>query len=133
MSDLHQTRTMTGIVHNIFAPPESRFFSDNISSIAGTSSDFFFWGGVTAISTSESDQLKFIMHPDAENFVIEKHRSYSCLWTKMFAICLICTAFTTRRNGRIESSVVAIAIPSVRLSVRLSVCHTPVLCQNDCT
>jgi len=23
--------------------------------------------------------------------------------------------------------------PSVDLSVRLSVCHTPVLCQNDCT
>ena len=40
------------------------------------------------------------------------------------------------RNARIASAVLATAIPSVRLSVcRLSVClsvrHTPVLCQND--
>ena len=45
--------------------------------------------------------------------------------------------FTARRNARIASAVLAIAIPSaclsVRLSVRPSVCHTPVLCQNDGT
>ena len=35
--------------------------------------------------------------------------------------------FTARRNARIASAVLAMAIPSVRLSV----CHTPVLCQND--
>jgi len=41
------------------------------------------------------------------------------------------------RNARIASAVLATAIPSVRLSVGLSVCpsvrHTPVLCQNDGT
>jgi len=45
--------------------------------------------------------------------------------------------FTARRNARIASAVLAIAIPSVSPSVRLSVClsvrHTPVLCQNDGT
>ena len=41
--------------------------------------------------------------------------------------------FTARRNARIASAVLATAIPSVRLSVRLSVCHTPVLRQNYCT
>jgi len=40
------------------------------------------------------------------------------------------TIFTARCNARIASAVLAIAI---RPSVRLSVCHTPVLCQNDCT
>jgi len=33
--------------------------------------------------------------------------------------------FTARRNARIASAVLAIAIPSVR--------HMPVLCQNDAT
>jgi len=37
--------------------------------------------------------------------------------------------FYNARNARIASAVLAIAIPSVRLSVR----HTPVLCQNDGT
>jgi len=45
--------------------------------------------------------------------------------------------FTARRNARIASAVLAIAIPSVYLSVspsvRPSVRHTPVLCQNDGT
>ena len=41
--------------------------------------------------------------------------------------------FTVRRNGGIASAVLATAIPSVRLSVCLSVRHTPVLCQNDGT
>ena len=41
------------------------------------------------------------------------------------------TFFTARRNARIASSVLATAIPSVRLSVRPSVCHTPVLYQKD--
>jgi len=41
--------------------------------------------------------------------------------------------FTARRNARIASAVLAIAIPSVRLSVCPSVRHTPVLCQNDGT
>jgi len=42
--------------------------------------------------------------------------------------------FTARRNARIASAVLATAIPSsVRLSVCLSVRHTPVLCQNDGT
>jgi len=38
-------------------------------------------------------------------------------------------AFTARRNARIANAVLATAIPSVRPSV----CHTPVLCQNDGT
>jgi len=37
--------------------------------------------------------------------------------------------FYSARNARIASAVLATAIPSVRLSVR----HTPVLCQNDGT
>jgi len=37
------------------------------------------------------------------------------------------SVFTARRNAGIASAVLAVAIPSVRLSVR----HTPVLCQND--
>jgi len=37
--------------------------------------------------------------------------------------------FYSARNARIASAVLAIAIPSVRLSVR----HTPELCQNDGT
>ena len=41
--------------------------------------------------------------------------------------------FTVRRNARIASAVVVTAIPSLCPSVRLSVCHTPVLCQNDGT
>jgi len=41
--------------------------------------------------------------------------------------------FTARRNARIASAVLATTIPSVRPSVCLSVCHTLVLCQNDCT
>ena len=41
--------------------------------------------------------------------------------------------FTARRNACIASAVLATAIPSVRPSISLSVCHTPVLCQNDCT
>ena len=45
--------------------------------------------------------------------------------------------FTARRNARIASAVLATAIPSVCLSVgpsvRLSVRHTPVLCQNGGT
>ena len=41
--------------------------------------------------------------------------------------------FTACRNARIASAVLATAIPSVFLSVRPSVCHTPVLCQNDGT
>jgi len=45
--------------------------------------------------------------------------------------------FTARRNAHIASTVLATAIPSVclsvRPSVRPSVCHTPVLCQNDGT
>jgi len=36
--------------------------------------------------------------------------------------------FTVCRNARIASAVLATAIPSICLSV----CHTPVLCQNDC-
>jgi len=38
-------------------------------------------------------------------------------------------SFYSARNARIASAVLAIAIPSVRLSVR----HMPVLCQNDGT
>jgi len=41
--------------------------------------------------------------------------------------------FYSTRNARIASAVLATAIPSVRLSVRPSVHHTPVLCQNDGT
>jgi len=40
--------------------------------------------------------------------------------------------FYSAHNARIASAVLAAAIPSV-LSVRLSVRHTPVLCQNDGT
>jgi len=42
-----------------------------------------------------------------------------------------CMIFTARRNAHIASTVLATAIPSVHLSVCLSVCHMPVLCQND--
>jgi len=42
---------------------------------------------------------------------------------------LLPAVFTARRNARIGSAVPATAIPSVRPSVR----HTPVLCQNDGT
>ena len=45
--------------------------------------------------------------------------------------------FYSARQARIASAVLATAMPSVRLSVclsvRLSVRHTPVLCQNDGT
>ena len=41
--------------------------------------------------------------------------------------------FYSARNARIASAVWATAIPSVCLSVCPSVCHTPVLCQNDGT
>ena len=45
--------------------------------------------------------------------------------------------FYSAGNARIASAVLATAIPSVRpyvcLSVRQSVRHTPVLCQNDGT
>jgi len=41
--------------------------------------------------------------------------------------------FTARRNARIASAVLVIAIPSVRPSVHPSVRHTPVLYQNDGT
>ena len=41
--------------------------------------------------------------------------------------------FYSARNARIASAVLATAIRSVRPSVRPSVCHTPVLCQNDGT
>ena len=43
------------------------------------------------------------------------------------------TFVTAHRNARIASAVLATEIPSVCLSVRPSVCHTPVLCQNDGT
>jgi len=41
--------------------------------------------------------------------------------------------FYSARNTRIASTVLATAISSVCLSVRPSVRHTPVLCQNDGT
>jgi len=41
--------------------------------------------------------------------------------------------FYSARNARVASAVLAKAILSVRLSVRPSVRHTPVLCQNDGT
>ena len=50
-----------------------------------------------------------------------------------FFLSVIELLFIARRNARIASAVLATAIPSVRLSVRLSVRHTPVLCQNDGT
>ena len=43
------------------------------------------------------------------------------------------STFYSARNARIASAVLATAIPSVCLSVCLSVRHTPVLCQNDGT
>ena len=43
---------------------------------------------------------------------------------------LLSSGFYRARNARIASAVLATAIPSVCLSVRLSVRHTPVLCQN---
>jgi len=42
-------------------------------------------------------------------------------------------SFYSARNARIASAVLATAILSVCLSVRPSVHHTPVLCQNDGT
>jgi len=47
--------------------------------------------------------------------------------------CVLKTALYSARNARIASTVLATAIPSVHLSVCLSVRHTPVLCQNDGT
>ena len=44
-------------------------------------------------------------------------------------LCFGRVIFTARRNARIASAVLAIAIPSVCPSV----CHMPVLCQNDGT
>jgi len=43
----------------------------------------------------------------------------------LFFFCI----FYSVRNARIASAVLATAIPFVRLSI----CHTPVLCQNDGT
>jgi len=51
-------------------------------------------------------------------------------WSSFSRLRLLSTPlFTARRNARIASAVLATAISSVCLSV----CHTPVLCQNDCT
>jgi len=44
-----------------------------------------------------------------------------------------CDVITARRNARIASAVLATAIPSICPSVRPSVCHKRVLCQNNCT
>ena len=45
-----------------------------------------------------------------------------------------CSHFiTARHNAHIASAVLATAILSVCLSVHPSVCHAPVLRQNDCT
>jgi len=55
------------------------------------------------------------------------------LLTLKFLIMEQFSRFYSARNARIASAVLAAAIPSVRLSVRLSVRHTPVLCQNDGT
>jgi len=51
-------------------------------------------------------------------------KKYSCSWVDGVSFVI-----TARRNARIASAVLATAIPSVCPSV----CHTPVLCQNDCT
>jgi len=45
----------------------------------------------------------------------------------------VCCNFYSARNARIASAVLATAIPSVRLSVCLSVRHTPALCKHDGT
>ena len=60
---------------------------------------------------------------------IVRYPSNIAQWPSL--LCLISTTpiFTARHNARIASAVLAIAIPSVGLSV----CHMPVLCQNDCT
>ena len=50
-----------------------------------------------------------------------------------FLFSVIELLFTERHNARIESAVLAIATPSVCLSVSLSVRHKTVLCQNDGT
>ena len=50
-----------------------------------------------------------------------------------FLLSVIELLFKGRRNARIATAVLATAIASVRLSVCLSVRHTPVLCQNDGT
>ena len=55
---------------------------------------------------------------------------------QLIALQLCAYSFTARHNARIASAVLAMAISSVCLSacpsVRPSVCHTSVLCQNDC-
>jgi len=48
-----------------------------------------------------------------------------------FLLSVIKLLFTARRNARIASTVLAMAFQSVCLSVRTSVCHTPVLCQDS--
>jgi len=65
-----------------------------------------------------------------------------CFMIRILAFILIFVVlellvYYSARNARIASAVLATAIPSVCpsicLSVRPSVCHTPVLCQNDGT
>ena len=61
---------------------------------------------------------------------IDKIASLSTAWCRSKYRSVVSMCFiTARRNARIASAVLATAIPSVRLSVR----HTPVLCQNDGT
>ena len=56
----------------------------------------------------------------------------ACPSGKLTRLIHLYYVFIARRNARIASAVLAMAIPSIHLSVCLSVCHTPVLCQNDC-
>ena len=55
------------------------------------------------------------------------------LWLERDLVKRICFSFYSARNARIASAVLATAIPSLCPSVRPSVRHTPVLCQNDGT
>ena len=68
--------------------------------------------------------------PDFENFLHDCYL-FSFIFRSAFndhpRSC--CAVVTARRNARIASAVLAMAFPSVCPSV----CHTPVLCQNDDT
>jgi len=62
-------------------------------------------------------------------YAFKQNIEYSSILLSVSTIYFVVTCdyhFTARRNARIASAVLATAIPSVRPSVRLSVCHMPI-------
>ena len=75
---------------------------------------------------------QFASHKVLEHVFLE-HR-YFTRYSNALRFRMICNKrFYSARNARIASAVLTTAIPSVRLSVRPSVRHMPVLCQNVCS